>query len=76
MGLFAELPDAVSVYEVSPRDGLQNESVTVATTRKVRLVEALVEAGLKRIEVSSFVSPKSARSASSSARARRTTSRT
>lgn len=52
------LPDSVRVYEVSPRDGLQNEAVTVATTRKVRLIEALVAAGLKNIEVSSFVSPK------------------
>jgi len=58
MSLFAELPDAVSVYEVSPRDGLQNEAVTLATTRKVRLIEALVAAGLRRIEISSFVSPK------------------
>ena len=58
MDLFADLPDRVSVYEVSPRDGLQNEAVTLATTRKVRLVEALVAAGLQRIEVSSFVSPK------------------
>ncbi len=48
----------MSVYEVSPRDGLQNEAVTVATTRKVRLIEALVDAGLTRIEISSFVSPK------------------
>ena len=56
--LFAAVPDAVSVYEVSPRDGLQNEAVTVATTRKIRLVEALVAAGLTRIEVTSFVSPR------------------
>ncbi len=58
MTLFGQLPDQVSVYEVSPRDGLQNEAVTVATTRKVRLVEALVAAGLRRIEVTSFVSPR------------------
>jgi len=58
MTLFSALPAEVSVYEVSPRDGLQNESVTVATTRKVRLVEALIDAGLRRIEISSFVSPK------------------
>jgi len=58
MTLFAELPGEVSVYEVSPRDGLQNEAVTVATTRKVRLIEALVAAGLRRIEITSFVSPK------------------
>jgi hydroxymethylglutaryl-CoA lyase len=58
VALFEHLPDRVSVYEVSPRDGLQNESVTLATTRKVRLIEALIDAGLDRIEVSSFVSPK------------------
>ena len=58
MTLFGALPDQVSVYEVSPRDGLQNEAVTVATTRKVRLIEALVAAGLRRIEITSFVSPK------------------
>lgn len=56
--LFESLPDAVSVYEVSPRDGLQNEAVTVPTPAKVRLIEALVAAGLKRLEVTSFVSPK------------------
>ena len=58
MALFGELPREVSVYEVSPRDGLQNEAVTVATTRKVRLIDALVAAGLRRIEITSFVSPK------------------
>jgi hydroxymethylglutaryl-CoA lyase len=52
------LPDQISIYEVSPRDGLQNEAVTVPTPRKVRLIEALVAAGLSRIEVTSFVSPK------------------
>ncbi len=56
--MFEALPDKVSVYEVSPRDGLQNEAVTVPTTRKVRLIEALVSAGVSRIEVTSFVSPK------------------
>lgn len=56
--LFAHLPDAVSVYEVSLRDGLQNEPVTVPTPGKVRLVDALVAAGVRRMEVTSFVSPK------------------
>src|SRR5690606_14263249 len=49
---------SVSIYEVSPRDGLQNEAVTVPTTRKLRLIEALAHAGLRRIEATSFVSPK------------------
>lgn len=56
--MFEQAPNQVSIYEVSPRDGLQNEAVTVPTTRKVRLVDALVDAGLKRIEATSFVSPK------------------
>jgi hydroxymethylglutaryl-CoA lyase len=41
-----------------PRDGLQNESVTVATAAKIALVEALADAGGTRIEVGAFVSPK------------------
>jgi hydroxymethylglutaryl-CoA lyase len=56
--MFDALPSDVSVYEVAPRDGLQNEAVTVPTHGKLRLIEALVDAGLRRIETSSFVSPK------------------
>ena len=56
--LFAAVTDRVSVYEVSPRDGLQNESALVPIEGKRRLVEALAEAGLRRIEITSFVSPK------------------
>jgi hydroxymethylglutaryl-CoA lyase len=52
-----ELPGDVSLYEVGPRDGLQNEAVTIGTVRKLRLIEALVAAGLRRIEITSFVSP-------------------
>jgi hydroxymethylglutaryl-CoA lyase len=55
--LLEQLPDRVSVYEVGPRDGLQNEAVTIGTVRKLRLVEALVASGLERIEITSFVSP-------------------
>lgn len=58
MELLANVPDRVSVYEVSPRDGLQNESATVPLSGKLRLIDALVAAGLERIEVTSFVSPK------------------
>jgi hydroxymethylglutaryl-CoA lyase len=56
--MFEKLPDRVSVYEVSPRDGLQNEQATVPLRAKVRLIDALVLAGLTRIEITSFVSPK------------------
>ena len=58
MGLFDNVPDRVSVYEVSPRDGLQNERATVPLRGKLRLIEALAAAGLRRIEITSFVSPK------------------
>jgi hydroxymethylglutaryl-CoA lyase len=56
--LFERVPDAVSIYEVSPRDGLQNESSTVPLSGKLRLLDALVAAGLRRIEITSFVSPR------------------
>jgi hydroxymethylglutaryl-CoA lyase len=58
MGLFESVPERVSVYEVSARDGLQNEAGIVPTPRKARLVEALAAAGLTRIEATSFVSPR------------------
>lgn len=48
----------VTLYEVGPRDGLQNEPETVATDEKLALVGRLADAGLRRIEVGSFVSPK------------------
>jgi hydroxymethylglutaryl-CoA lyase len=53
-----ELPDAVSIYEVSPRDGLQNEATPIPIEGKREIVLALVRAGLKRIELTSFVSPR------------------
>jgi hydroxymethylglutaryl-CoA lyase len=49
---------AVTVYEVGPRDGLQNEAGIVAAADKVRLIEALASAGLAYVEATSFVSPK------------------
>lgn len=57
MELFEQLPDQVSIYEVGPRDGLQNEAVTIGTVRKLRLIDALCAAGITRIEMTSFVSP-------------------
>lgn len=50
--------DRVRIYEVGPRDGLQNEAVAVATDAKVRYIELLVAAGLREIEATSFVSPR------------------
>jgi hydroxymethylglutaryl-CoA lyase len=45
----------VSFVEVGPRDGLQNESVIVATRDKIELINRAIAAGVKRIEVASFV---------------------
>ena len=47
----------VRVYEVGPRDGLQNEKVSVPTEAKLRFIELLADAGLREIEATSFVSP-------------------
>ncbi len=52
------LPDRVTVYEVGPRDGLQNEPETLSADTRVDFVDRLTEAGLPAIEVGSFVSPK------------------
>jgi hydroxymethylglutaryl-CoA lyase len=52
------LPEHVTVYEVGPRDGLQNEPETLSVDVRVDFVNRLSEAGLHAIEVGSFVSPK------------------
>ena len=51
-------PDFVKLVDVGPRDGLQNEKQNVPAAVKVELVHRLQQAGLKHIEVTSFVSPK------------------
>lgn len=50
--------ELIQIQEVGPRDGLQNESVILDTQSKIKLIDMLSDAGLKRIESSSFVSPK------------------
>ena len=52
------LPATVTIVEVGPRDGLQNETAVVSTADKVSFVDFLTAAGLPVIEVSAFVSPK------------------
>ena len=52
------MADSVTLFEVGPRDGLQNEKAQIATVDKIALVNLLSLAGLRKIEVSSFVSPK------------------
>src|SRR6202008_3493354 len=54
----ASLPEFVKIVEVGPRDGLQNEKNHVPAADKIALVGLLQDAGLREIEVTSFVSPK------------------
>ena len=57
-GPFAAVPPEVTIVEVGPRDGLQNEAAPVSVADKVALVEALAAAGLPVVEAGAFVSPK------------------
>jgi hydroxymethylglutaryl-CoA lyase len=50
-----ELPPAVSIREVGPRDGFQNEPEVIPTERKIELIDALARTGLRRLEATSFV---------------------
>ncbi|MEL7212471.1 MAG: hydroxymethylglutaryl-CoA lyase [Pseudomonadota bacterium] len=52
------MAEFVEIYEVGPRDGLQNEAAVIPVAQKVALVDALSGVGFRRIEVGSFVSPK------------------
>ncbi len=56
--VFADMPSRVTVVEVGPRDGLQNEKDLISTEDKVRFINLLTEAGLPAIECTSFVSPR------------------
>ena len=48
----------VEIFEMGPRDGLQNEKRAIPVAEKIALVNCLSRAGFRRIEVASFVSPK------------------
>jgi hydroxymethylglutaryl-CoA lyase len=52
------MADRVRIYEVGPRDGLQNEAATIPLDTKLELIARLAAAGLREIEATSFVSPK------------------
>lgn len=58
MSANGQRPTTVRIVEVGPRDGLQNEAALVPTDTKVAFIEALADAGLPVIEVTSFVSPR------------------
>ncbi len=51
-------PERVTLVEVGPRDGLQNERVRLTTDQKLAMIEGLADAGLRHIEVGSFVHPR------------------
>jgi len=57
-GELGYLPKKVTMYEVGPRDGLQNEKQFVPTNIKIELIERLAQTGLKFVEATSFVSPR------------------
>ena len=52
------MSERVEIFEMAPRDGLQNEKRLIPTAEKIALVDCLSRAGFRRIEVASFVSPK------------------
>ena len=52
------MSEVIRLYEVGPRDGLQNLEGDITTENKANLVELLLDAGLDRIEIGSFVNPK------------------
>jgi len=54
----ADLTEPVTIYEVGPRDGLQNEKTLVPTATKLEFIHRLVDAGLPVVEATSFVHPK------------------
>jgi isopropylmalate/homocitrate/citramalate synthase len=57
-GSLASVSGDITIVEVSPRDGLQNESVLLSTDAKVELITQLVDAGARRVEAVSFAHPK------------------
>jgi hydroxymethylglutaryl-CoA lyase len=56
--MFDAVPASVDIYEVGPRDGLQNEKTVLPVETKLQMIESLVDAGIKRIEITSFVNPR------------------
>ena len=56
--VFEHLPPSVTIYEVGPRDGLQNEARMIPTDDKIAFIDALSGTGLPAIEITSFVNPR------------------
>jgi hydroxymethylglutaryl-CoA lyase len=56
--MLEQFPKSVTIYEVGPRDGLQNEARPIATGDKIAMIDGLSQTGLPCIEITSFVNPK------------------
>jgi hydroxymethylglutaryl-CoA lyase len=56
--MLEQFPKHVTIYEVGPRDGLQNEARPIATADKIAMIDSLSATGLSRIEITSFVNPR------------------
>ncbi len=56
--MYTEMPSSIEIVEVSPRDGLQNEKHSIPAADKLALIARAIDAGARRIEVTSFVNPK------------------
>ena len=56
--MYTEVPSSIEIVEVSPRDGLQNEKHSIPAADKLALIARAIDAGARRIEVTSFVNPK------------------
>lgn len=56
--MYQNLPQQIQLVEVGPRDGFQNVKDFIATEDKIAIIEALIEAGISHLELTSFVSPK------------------
>ena len=52
-----EIPEHVFITEVGPRDGLQMEKQVLSTDQKIRLINGLLKAGVRAVQVASFVHP-------------------
>ncbi|MDH4306398.1 MAG: hydroxymethylglutaryl-CoA lyase, partial [Acidimicrobiia bacterium] len=49
------MPESAEIIDVSPRDGLQNEKILLSTEVKVELITRMIDAGIRRLEATSFV---------------------
>ena len=56
--MFSQLPKQVTITEVGPRDGFQNVKTFIPTQDKIAVIAALIDAGIRNFELTSFVSPK------------------